>query len=289
MNVDYRPEDENIPKFYDNINEKGANTIKNFGSKVFGSVNPVNAIIFIVIFLFIILILNNLGVSQTAQQQSSGGALGSIIMLLFISLFVFLLLTNALEYIFDFNIRASVRKIFSPETEVDIELENTAPKAKPFVFPKEVFHISGNDYTYEDAKAVCKAFGSRLATYDEVENAYNKGGEWCSYGWSKGQMALFPTQKSTFDKLQKSPGHEHDCGRPGINGGFMKNPKIHFGVNCYGNKPEMTREEQQMMQEVNVMPMSKKEQELEEKTKYFKHNLKNILISPFNKDRWSKV
>jgi hypothetical protein len=31
-------------------------------------------------------------------------------------------------------------------------------------------------------------------------------------------MALFPTQKETWDKLQKIKGHEHDCGRPGING-----------------------------------------------------------------------
>ena len=27
-----------------------------------------------------------------------------------------------------------------------------------------------------NAKAVCKAYGSRLATYDEVEKAYNEGG-----------------------------------------------------------------------------------------------------------------
>mgnify|MGYP001407546069 CR=1 FL=1 len=37
---------------------------------------------------------------------------------------------------------------------------------------------------------------------DEIENSYKDGGEWCGYGWSDGQMALYPTQKKTFAKLQ---------------------------------------------------------------------------------------
>jgi hypothetical protein len=36
--------------------------------------------------------------------------------------------------------------------------------------------------------------------------------------------------------LQKIKGHEHDCGRPGVNGGYIANPLVKFGVNCYGNK-----------------------------------------------------
>ena len=65
-----------------------------------------------------------------------------------------------------------------------------------------------------------------------------------SSGWSDGQMALFPTQQKTFDNLQKIEGHENDCGRPGVNGGFMANPNIRFGVNCYGNKPKIKEEEE---------------------------------------------
>ena len=30
---------------------------------------------------------------------------------------------------------------------------------------KEVFHVPGNSFTYHDAKAVCKAFDSQLASY----------------------------------------------------------------------------------------------------------------------------
>ena len=39
-----------------------------------------------------------------------------------------------------------------------------------------------------------------------------------NYGWSDGQMAYFPTQKDTWDKLQKNPNTKHACGRPGVNG-----------------------------------------------------------------------
>ena len=73
--------------------------------------------------------------------------------------------------------------------------------------------------------------------------------EWCSYGWSEGQMALFPTQKSTWNALQEKEGHEHDCGRPGVNGGFIDNPAVRFGANCYGVKPQMTETEAELMKQ----------------------------------------
>jgi len=102
---------------------------------------------------------------------------------------------------------------------------------------KQVFNVSNNLYTYEEAQEVCRVFDSTLATYDQIESSYQNGGEWCNYGWSDGQMAYFPTQKATWTKLQQNPKTKHSCGRPGINGGFINNPYVKFGVNCYGNKP----------------------------------------------------
>ena len=67
----------------------------------------------------------------------------------------------------------------------------------------EVFNIANNKYTYEDAQAICKSYDASLATYDQIEKAYNNGAEWCNYGWSADQMILFPTQKKTWEKLQK--------------------------------------------------------------------------------------
>ena len=112
-------------------------------------------------------------------------------------------------------------------------------KTTPSVADKnEVFNIGNNLYTYEDAQSICTAYGARLATYDDIEQAYEAGGEWCNYGWSENQMIFFPTQKDTWQKLQKDPKKKNNCGRPGINGGYMENPYVKFGVNCYGVKPK---------------------------------------------------
>ena len=72
----------------------------------------------------------------------------------------------------------------------------------------------------------------------EIIEAYNKGAEWCGYGWSDGQTAYYPTQQCTWDKLQDGPKKDKDkCGKPGINGGSFASPDIKFGANCYGVKP----------------------------------------------------
>lgn len=155
----------------------------------------------------------------------------------------------------------------------------------------EVFNISNNLYTYEDAKAVCTAYGARLATYDEVEEAYNKGGEWCNYGWSDEQMALFPTQKLTWNKLQKNPRHKNDCGRPGVNGGYMENPYIRFGVNCYGKKPAATDKDKLEMAANNGINVPKTPEELllEKKVAFWKENADKLLnVNSFNYNQWSE-
>ena len=79
----------------------------------------------------------------------------------------------------------------------------------------------------------------KIGDVSTVKKAHDNGGDWCSYGWSDGQMALFPTQESKWQEFQAVDGHEHDCGRPGINGGYIDNPNINFGKNCYGYKPDM--------------------------------------------------
>ena len=66
---------------------------------------------------------------------------------------------------------------------------------------KQVFNVSENDYTYEEARAVCKAYGGDLATLEQMIEAHKKGANWCNYGWSDGQMALYPTQKIKSLKL----------------------------------------------------------------------------------------
>jgi hypothetical protein len=184
-----------------------------------------------------------------------------ILKLELISIFIILVLINGLQYFLGIDIIASLKNILTGNPEIDIQVDttnlanpnpnsninHTSSTVPQIILKPQVFNIPENDYVYSDAKALCTAYGARLATYKEVEDTYNKGGEWCNYGWSDGQMALFPTQQNTYDKLQKIEGHENDCGRPGVNGGYMKNPEIKFGVNCYGYKPRMTPEEEDLM------------------------------------------
>ncbi len=152
----------------------------------------------------------------------------------------------------------------------------------------EVFHVSNNLYNYEEAQSICKSFDSRLATYDEVEKSYNNGGEFCGYGWSEGQMILFPTQKSTFDKLQLMPGHEKDCGRTGVNGGYMSNPTIQYGVNCFGIKKDGV----DPIQGKDDLSMKKNTADvvMDAKVKYWQeHKDELLVIDSFNKKKWSEI
>lgn len=103
----------------------------------------------------------------------------------------------------------------------------------------EVFHIRDNIFRQNQAEAVCKVFDAELASQAQLEEAFKKGADWCSYGWSKDGLALYPTQPDTFKKLQKIPGRKDECGVPGVNGGFFQNKNLLFGVNCYGPKPVM--------------------------------------------------
>ena len=160
------------------------------------------------------------------------------------------------------------------------------------VQPDEVFNVSNNLYTFDDAQAICTSYGAKMATYDQIEKAYNDGAEWCNYGWSDGQMIFFPTQKSTWDKLQQTKKHKNDCGRPGVNGGYIANPYLKFGVNCYGKKPKPGADELARLQSIQakttpVYPKSPEDIELEKKVDYWKQNADKLLkINSYNNDKW---
>ena len=95
--------------------------------------------------------------------------------------------------------------------------------------------------------------------------------------------------KNTWKKLQKIKGHEHDCGRPGINGGYIDNPNVRFGVNCFGSKPAITAEEQDIMDNASIYPLSKEDRKINRLAKKYKKNLDSILLNPFNQTSWSQI
>lgn len=261
-------------------------------------VNPsIMIILGIVVILYLVLFtgLNSDSSSYSSSSASSSSISDSsnIFGILFVAVLAVLIIINGFQYIFGVSIFASISDFFSATPKVDINVINgdrLAPTPVPELkLTKQVFNIPGNDYVYGDAKALCKAYGAELATYEQVEEAYNKGGEWCSYGWSEGQMALFPTQQKTYDKLQTIEGHEHDCGRPGVNGGYMANPMLKFGANCYGYKPKITKDEEYLMANALPYPRTNKDILLEKRVEYWKNKLGEILVSPFNKNTWSRL
>jgi hypothetical protein len=266
--------------------------------------NPTAFIILAFVVIIYIIFFVSLGDSSTTTYSTtnsgSSGLEGStnLIIIIVIGILIVLILFNALQYFFSIDIIASIQNLFTPQKQLDITINQTTANVFDLSFNddvftgsngQQVFNIPGNHYGYEEAQTLCKAYDSRLATYDEVEKSYNKGGEWCNYGWSEGQMALFPTQKVTFDNLQNIAGHEHDCGRTGVNGGYIANPRVKFGVNCFGYKPKITSEEEEMMQNTTPYPKTEKDVVMEKQVDFWKTKIDDILLSPFNYSTWSKV
>jgi hypothetical protein len=253
--------------------------------------------VFIIIFLIIVAyyvlsssLVNNNGGTSFGNSESKGG--WNILSIIIIIILVLLILVNALQYFFSINVTAYVQDIFTSKPKIDIVVDQSTyqPTTVPEIkFRKQVFNIPGNYYNYKNAEAICKAYGADLASYDQIEKAYNRGAEWCNYGWSKGQMALFPTQKRTFDRLQTTKGHEHDCGRTGINGGYIANPQVKFGVNCYGYKPRINDEEEELMEKATPYPENIKDIAFQKRVDYWKNKIDEILVSPFNYNTWSEL
>jgi len=176
---------------------------------------------------------------------------------------------------------------------LDVKFFETAPKPVSTKLPSdvgapiqknEVFYVSGNNYTYDDAPAVCAAYGASLASYDQVNEAYSGGAEWCGYGWTQGGMALFPTQQDTWDTLQGEVdiAKRTGCGRPGVNGGYF-DPGTKFGVNCYGVKPKDSGATNYPL----PTPGTDTNQ-FNQMVNKFKSMLNKMEVSPFNRTGWSE-
>ena len=274
-----------------------------YGNDLFGiDVNPYSIGAVVLVLIIFVLTFDYLGVSyddasKTYVPLNSG--IGNLEVLMW-GLLIFLVMINGMQYYMGVNIKTAINQLFSPTPNIDIALGKEADKliglkeddVEPPP-PEEVFHIGNNVYNYEDAKAVCKAYNSELASYDQIEDAYMKGAEWCSYGWSKDQLALFPTQKVTWNKIKNKQGacdnNGNDCGRPGINGGFIDNPMVRFGVNCYGIKPDATEADEKKLANMQLIPKTKEEEELECRAEKMKKKVKKMDLRPFNKQKWKEM
>ena len=255
-----------------------------------------NPIVFIIVILIIVAYFafsSSLGNSENSGFKSITGddSNSKFITIIIVGILIILIIVNAFQYFFSISVTAYLTDLFTNKPKIDIVVDQTTFQPSPapvpeIKFKKQVFNIPGNYYDYTNAKAVCQAYGAKLASYKQIEDAYKNGAEWCNYGWSDGQMALFPTQQNTFENLQKIKGHENDCGRPGINGGYMVNQQLRFGVNCYGNKPKITNEEEELMKTTTPYPVTAEDIAFQKRVEFWKNKVDQILVSPFNYNNW---
>lgn len=254
---------------------------------------------FIILLIFVILIYIVLFSFLNNSPTSSPSSMWIIILEIILVVTLIIIISLNYDSLHDINFSTEIKNLFGggnplvdiiahdvndDETKEDTPKQETKECTTTTDISGEVFHIPNNTYTYDEAKEICETLDTRLATYDEVESAYNNGGNWCSYGWSDEQMALFPTQKSVYNQLKKIKGHANDCGRPGINGGYIGNKNAKFGVNCYGKKPYITDKDKYFMDNYSFSPAildSSYNKITKDKT------IQNLLIASFNKSKWS--
>lgn len=180
-----------------------------------------------------------------------------------------------------------------PPGEPEVPTEQTQhllEKVLPLGRTPEVFNVSKNDFTYYDAEPLCRALGAELATYEQVKDAYEKGADWCNYGWVKGQVAIYPTQKATWDQLQNGPEDQQEaCGRPGVNGGFFDNPEMRFGVNCYGPKPPQSAHDEAELMKQGRIPRTTSSLKVDEKINEYRRMSDSLGVLPFSKEKWGSL
>ena len=240
-----------------NVSYSEENTIPEYNmNSVYGMFkNPhyFSVLLLIGIIVIFVIFFSFIGSSGSSGESSKGSSFRILEIIVFL-VFVIVVIVNIHFFMKfpDFDFSANMHNMFSgKQPSMNVNVGKPPAKSKSSG-SGEVFHIPNNVYTFEEGKALCKAYDAKLATYDQIEDAYNKGANWCSYGWSSDQMAFFPTQKSVYNNLQKQKGHENDCGRPGINGGFIANPNVKFGVNCYGKKPKFNQNDKAYMNALNL-------------------------------------
>jgi hypothetical protein len=192
-------------------------------------------------------------ITRIKEKINFKSALNAIIILIIICILIYLIIhivyyyqkdcyekKGFFNYLFDFSDNTICIQEKAPILPIKLETKTTP------LFPlekKEVFHISNQNYTYEQSKCKCESYGARLATKSDLIDAYNNGASWCSYGWSEGQNAFYPTQQCDYDLINEEnkrlpKNKQKFCGNPGLNGGHFSNPMLKFGVNCYGVKPK---------------------------------------------------
>jgi hypothetical protein len=211
----------------------------------------------------------------------------SNIELVLFAFFMVVMLTVGLNYFLGVQVNASLTNALStPNLNMTIassEASTGQPDASSkknesssWFSKKQVFHVPGN-FDYKSAKSLCKAYGGKLASFDDMAKAYKNGADWCDYGWSEENMALYPTQYKTWQMYQNTDRKDL-CGRPGLNGGYNYDLSQPLGANCFGPKPA----------QIDPLPQPPHVLDSDAASVYYwKSQLSSFKPSPFNYDSWN--
>ncbi len=186
----------------------------------------------------------------------------------------------------------------------------------------EVFQISNQTFSWDEAKCKCEAYGARLATKAELTEAYNQGAHWCNYGWIDGSEAYYPVQQCELDrkaqnirdyntmlkkhyedpqkytlqmlqdarnKMERENSTEFCGNRPGLNGGYFEDKKLRFGATCFGKKPAgMSIREKSATCEKSDAEKKREAEEAKSAAKKCDGKSATDVIASFNLDKWNR-
>lgn len=126
--------------------------------------------------------------------------------------------------------------------DVMVQIFQEAPQrrgGKPEVFQYQVDMRGGASGRYnmsqEESEKACSGLGARLATKEEVQNAWRKGAQSCACGWTTSEL-VFPMQAEWRDG---DSSHDRWCGGVNLNSCGNKGLGKTW---CYGVKPPQSTE-----------------------------------------------
>jgi hypothetical protein len=215
----------------------------------------------------------NKNIFFTSSENNKGWFLNNILLII-LGLVIIVAVSVSIYYLVKYIKKKKV------ENREVINTSTTKPEVN------EVFHIANNIFSFNEAENVCRAVNAELATEEQIAKAYNKGANWCSYGWVKSKdgksRAYYPIQRDYWELIQnnESLGLKDQCGSPGVNGGPFDRDTL-FGVNCYGVKRDPTNEERELTATLTASDLA------DNASAAYRDRVASAMFAPFAPGQWS--
>jgi hypothetical protein len=176
-------------------------------------------------------------------------------------------------------------------------IEVPVPEKKAKKKDKRELFLIYNKYNYQEAREVCKMYKGRLATKQDLNDAFNRGANWCSWGWLEGQAVGYPVQEKYWMAIDKS--HKGFCGpTAGLNVMESVDPLKKYYVTCFGLKPKQSHKDVKLNKDLHKVVVGatsllqdiaqcKKAKEVSVQKTWAQQQKQQIRILKFNPTEWS--